>query len=613
VLLISGCGRYKPTDSDTETQFTDTEFASDVTSSAPVRGTFVPLNDPIGEDNWEHELIANRVQKRLNAMFEKAVTQLSSSQVDLTGWLAIDAKSSALSPSELVAPRITRTSLGDVFRYKPDQSALHFLGKEAVNGALGDLFSIFQKPGTQFKIKNNSISRVQSALWEAQFLITISKGFSEKEGLEQHMTWKTQWDCKDSEPATMTSIQLIDMERFIPSANDPLYVECTPSIFENASCYQTQFLIGQKEFDRFLPLRRGLDWAGLRGFGLGDANGDGLEDLYICEQPGIPNKLLLQQPNGQLVDVSEQWKMNWIDDARSALFADLDNDGDQDLAVGFFGGVALFRNDSNSGFTLRSVLPTSESVMHLSGADFDMDGRLDLYVCAYNPDELLQDRVAPLPVGVGIEHRLYDSDAGGANSLFRNAIQDDHWEFEDVTEQTGLNHNNSRFSFASSWEDFDNDGDQDLYVANDFGRNCLYRNEWSSDGLPSFTDVAHELNAEDQASGMSVSWGDYNRDGMMDLHIGNMWSSAGLRIIPKSEFNPGIPSDIRDAYHRFALGNSLLMNQGVNGFTDTSEQAGIRVGRWAWASPFVDFNNDGWEDLFVANGYITGHSDSGDL
>jgi hypothetical protein len=192
---------------------------------------------------------------------------------------------------------------------------------------------------------------------------------------------------------------------------------------------------------------------------------------------------------------------------------------------------------------------------------------------------------------------FHDANNGGRNVLLRN---DGRWKFEDATEQVGLNQNNARFSFAAAWEDYDNDGDQDLYVANDYGRNNLYRND---DGR--FVDVAAELNVEDVSAGMSVSWGDYDRDGWMDLYISNMFSAAGNRITYQRQFNTGVDETVRQDFQRHAHGNTLFRNNGRGGFDDVTDEAGVWQGRWAWGSRFGDLNGDGWEDLVVANGFIT--------
>ena len=103
--------------------------------------------------------------------------------------------------------------------------------------------------------------------------------------------------------------------------------------------------------------------------------------------------------------------------------------------------------------------------MSLAAADFDEDGDLDVYACCYS-----QRATSPL---MGRPVPYHDANNGGRNLLFRN---DGRWRFQDVTRQVGLDENNRRFSFAACWEDYDNDGDLDLYVANDYGRNNLYEN-----------------------------------------------------------------------------------------------------------------------------------------
>jgi hypothetical protein len=177
-----------------------------------------------------------------------------------------------------------------------------------------------------------------------------------------------------------------------------------------------------------------------------------------------------------------------------------------------------------------------------------------------------------------------------------------------VTNETGINTNNRRWSFAASWEDFDIDGDPDLYVANDYGRNNLYRNDGGT-----FKDVAAELGVEDSASGMSVTWADYDLDGRQDLYVSNMFSAAGSRITSQKEFKPDADLGTRKRFRRFTRGNTLFRNT-TEGFIDTSESAGVTMGRWAWGSRFVDLNNDGWQDLVVTNGYLSAADNgTGDL
>ena len=96
------------------------------------------------------------------------------------------------------------------------------------------------------------------------------------------------------------------------------------------------------------------------------------------------------------------------------------------------------------------------------------------------------------------------------------------------------------------------------------------------------------------------------------LYVSNMFSSAGNRIAYQRQFQENADTETRAAFQRHARGNSLFLNSGDGSFRDVSVSAGVTMGRWAWGSRFVDINNDGWEDLFVANGFIT-QTDPGDL
>lgn len=170
-----------------------------------------------------------------------------------------------------------------------------------------------------------------------------------------------------------------------------------------------------------------------------------------------------------------------------------------------------------------------------------------------------------------------------------------------------MDENNRRFSYAAAWDDYDNDGDLDLYVANDFGRNNLYQNQGGH-----FKDVAADAGVEDIGPGMSSCWSDYNNDGLVDLYVSNMFSSAGNRITQQQQFQQQADDETRSAFRRHARGNSLFANLGDGRFQDVAVPAGVVLGRWAWGSKFADLNHDGWQDLIVTNGFIT-QEDSGDL
>ena len=144
-------------------------------------------------------------------------------------------------------------------------------------------------------------------------------------------------------------------------------------------------------------------------------------------------------------------------------------------------------------------------------------------------------------------------------------------------------------------------------MANHYG--TKYHNE-NVDGT--VRDVTALRGLADTGMRQSGSWGDYNRDGRLDLYIGNMFSSAGSRITTQPGFQQNASPQQRAVYQRMAKGNTLFEQLADTSFQDVSAQAAVQMGRWAWSSVFADLNNDGWEDLLVGYGYIT-TEDAGDL
>jgi hypothetical protein len=111
--------------------------------------------------------------------------------------------------------------------------------------------------------------------------------------------------------------------------------------------------------------------------------------------------------------------------------------------------------------------------------------------------------------------------------------------------------------------------------------------------------------SQDWGFGMSASWGDLDRDGNMDLYVSSMFSGAGNLVIPQDDFNPSMPQKTRERYLKMVRGNSLMRNNGSGGFTDITSPMNEGYAGWAWGTGLGDFNNDGWEDIYVANGYIS--------
>lgn len=421
-------------------------------------------------------------------------------------------------------------------------------------------------------------------------------------GFQVNTSWRCQWT--DASPPKLRSLEVLEYEE-VEQMGTPLLSEITEAVLGDTAAYREQLLHSTDFWRLRIPRDFGLDPAANHGLALADVNGDGLEDLYLCQQGGIPNRLFLQNKDGTMRDFSEESGTDWMDFCAGALLLDLDNDGDKDLVVSQDFRILFMENDGAGHFELVFGSSTKAQSFSLSAADFDLDGFVDVYICGYNPS-FSEARAGAL----GEPIPFHDANNGGKNILWRNL---GNWNFEDVTQQTGLDNDNTRFSFAASWEDYDQDGDLDLYVANDFGRNCLYQNQGTQEGkLPRFVNIAPELGIEDSSAGMSVSWGDFNRDGWSDLYVSNMFSSAGNRITYQKQFKTGTDQKTLETFQRMARGNTLFASNQKGGFSDVTLSSNTSMARWCWASTFADLNNDGWLDILAANGFITSE-DTGDL
>ena len=564
-------------------------------------------------DGWDSEALSAEINRSLDALGQLLVFPERSSVA------AEKIVSSGFTCEELL-PQLRHTVFADkavrVERMLADPgnrppAAIH-QGASGLNDALRDLAKPFRDAtDVRYKFKLVELEASGGEI-ETRQLFSIS-GRTDTGILEHNASWRAHWTTTNKgESPQLVRIEVEQFEQVTSRANGPLFADCTESILGQNDSFRSQLLHGMNHWLERIQDTRYFTPLGNPGLALGDVNGDGLDDLYLCQEAGLPNRLYLQQTDGTVLDASSTFGVDWLESSRSALLVDLDNDEDQDLVVAILGGVIIASNERQESFTIRSLLPTDDDTMSLSAADYDNDGDLDIYACVNYPNDFFAQSDDISVLG-GASNRVYhDANNAGANSLFRNDISDGQWQFADVTTAVGIDRNNRRFSLAAAWEDVDNDGDQDLYVANDFGRNNLFRNEGGQDVPRFFVDVAREAQVEDSASGMSVTWGDVDRDGRMDLYVGNMFSAAGGRITTDSHFKPDASVEVKTRLRRFARGSSLFKQLENGSFQDASLAAGVNVGRWAWSSNFFDINNDGWEDILVANGYIT-TNDSSDL
>ncbi len=440
--------------------------------------------------------------------------------------------------------------------------------------------------------------------------------------------WDLAWEADSSGEFRLQSWQALDETR--SRSFSPVFVDITTQTLGGNSSYSSQLLRGTDYWRTMLDGASGIDIYGHNGVAVGDIDDDGLDDLYICQSAGLPNRLYRNRGDGTFEDITEASGLGVLENTACALFVDIDNDGRQDLIVVRASGPLLFLNQGGGKFrqkpdAFQFATPPQGTFTGAAAADYDRDGWLDIYFCLYVYYQGADQYKYPSP--------YYDAQNGPPNFLMRNQRDG---TFRDVTKESHLDQNNTRYSFCCGWSDFNGDGWPDLYVVNDFGRKNLYRN--NADGT--FTDVAAQAGVEDIGAGMGVCWIDYDNDGATDLYVANMWTAAGERISTQEVFKKNAPEEVRALYRKHAMGNSLFRNRVAKpspvssvspvvqafpltrgdiedhsgkpeprlSFQNTTDAAGVGMGRWSWSSDAWDFDHDGFPDLYVTNGMVSGPS-----
>lgn len=333
------------------------------------------------------------------------------------------------------------------------------------------------------------------------------------------------------------------------------------------------------------PENSGFAW---HGAAAGDFNNDGWIDLFTTS--GGRNYVYLNDGKGGFRDASEETGVKPLASGTAPLIFDYDNDGDADVFISTVGRQILLQNQFKQtgkvefiDISLESGVAQDAIGFSAVTADVNGDGRPDVYVTSYNR----YGQVTP--------DSWFRATNGTPNLLF---ISQPDGTFREEAAKWGVD--DRRWSYAAEFADVNADGKIDLYVANDFGEKALYINKGDR-----FVDEAKERGVLDPGNGMGVSFGDYNNDGLLDLHTTNMSSTAGNRIITRLFPNASIKDNV---YKKLASGNNLYENTGDGKFKDVTAEVGGFSGGWAWGGGFIDFDNDGWEDIYTPNGFISGKS-----
>ncbi|MDP8244378.1 MAG: CRTAC1 family protein [Candidatus Hinthialibacter antarcticus] len=334
------------------------------------------------------------------------------------------------------------------------------------------------------------------------------------------------------------------------------------------------------------------------GLAWGDYDGDGDEDLFLVNfsapfngqqsepSSGATHALYQNQGDGTFVDVSKEYGVDLSSYGMGAAWGDFDNDGDLDLYVTNIGSNLLFQNNGNGGFTeiAKNVgLDDDRFGAGCMWGDYNRDGWIDLYVCNYVDFVFREGDVKRKSKFNRLEypHTLNPSSyASQPNRLYRN---NGDGTFTDVAESVGVDNPEGR-SLAVSWTDFDLDGYVDLYIANDVSSNAMYRNM----GNGTFEDVSSRSLTADYRGAMGIAVGDYDRDADLDLFITH-WLAQENALYQNMMFFMGMKQDADQALF----------------FTDVADEFGlgqISLDMVGWSTSFIDFDNDGWLDLWISNG-----------
>lgn len=260
---------------------------------------------------------------------------------------------------------------------------------------------------------------------------------------------------------------------------------------------------------------------------------------------------------------------------------DFDNDGLPDIYVTGYGHNVLYRNLGGCKFkdvTAQQKVEGGGFSVGAAWADYDRDGKLDLFVSRYVDTDLNH---LPKPGDKAFQYQGLPMEVPVLNGETDLLFHNQGGSFDEVSRKAGVDNPDKRLGMGVVWGDYDHDGWPDLFVNNDMGPNFLYRNQhdgtFEEDGLISGT----ALSAEGRSMGnMAADFGDYDRTGALDL------------VVTRYGYQP----------------MSLYKNQGMTGFTDRASAAGLTRASdelVAWGAGFADFSNDGWPDIFVANGNVS--------
>jgi hypothetical protein len=343
------------------------------------------------------------------------------------------------------------------------------------------------------------------------------------------------------------------------------------------------------------------------GVAIGDLNNDGLEDIYFSANMSS-NKLYINRGNMKFEDVTDvtgvagrggPWKTG-------VTIADVNGDKKPDIFLSYSGKVRgvnrlkqLFINqgsengipkfiESAAAYGIFDSAYTTQAVFF----DYDLDSDLDLFMLNHNPNA----------IPILDESGTADLMSRKSTVIGVRLLQNNNNKFQDVTDKSGLSSSELTYGLGAAVSDINGDGWPDLYISNDYSApDYLYINNKKG----GFTNEIQNRLGQTSHFSMGNNISDINNDGLPDIFTLDMLPESNERqkllFAPDNyeKFNLGLKSGLYYQYMR----NMLHVNNGNGTFSETAQFSGISNTDWSWAPLFADFDNDGWKDLFVTNGY----------
>jgi len=335
------------------------------------------------------------------------------------------------------------------------------------------------------------------------------------------------------------------------------------------------------------------------GVGLGDLNNDGMTDIYLCGNI-VDNKLYINKGDFEFEDVTEKAGVACPDVWSTGVsIADVNGDGWLDIYVCKSGDPSapnrnneLFINNGDMTFTEKAVeygIADLGLSTHASFFDYDRDGDLDCYLLNNSFQSVTAFDLKPGQRTI--------RDTLGGNKLYRN----EGGYFKDVSEEAGIYGSKIGFGLGVSVGDMNRDGWMDLYVSNDFfERDYLYINTHNG----TFSEVLEEQMGETSLGAMGADVADINNDAYPEVFVTEMTAEGDARLKTKVLFEnwDSYQNKVLNGYHHQFARNVLQLNNRNGTFSEIGRLSGVSMTDWSWGALIMDLDNDGWKDIFVANG-----------